>query len=121
MANKQSYVDEINRIRTNPTSVIPELQQRAAAYQGTLLKRPGAVDLMTQEGAAVVMETIEFLKKQSAVAPVTLDDLLSAAAQDHANDIGPKGITAHDGSDGSTTKSRIEKHCDWKVRYLINH
>jgi len=70
---------------------------------------------MTQEGAAVVKDTIEFLKKQPAVPPVTLDMLLSLAAEDHAKDIGPKGITAHEGSDGSTTKSRIEKHCDWKV------
>ena len=35
---------------------------------------------------------------------------------DHANDIGPRGIAAHDGSDGSTMKSRIERHGSWNGR-----
>ena len=61
----------------------------------------------------MVKETIEFLKTAQPVGPLVLSSELSAAAQDHVNDTGPKAIIGHDGSDGSTAQSRIEKHCDW--------
>jgi len=38
---------------------------------------------------------------------------LFKAADDHAKDIGEKGLLSHKGSDGSTYKDRIEKHCKW--------
>lgn len=41
------------------------------------------------------------------------DDSLAVAARDHANDIGPKGIVGHSGSDGSTMTDRIERYGEW--------
>ena len=38
---------------------------------------------------------------------------MEKAGADHLKDIGPKGILSHTGSDKSTYKSRIEKHCKW--------
>lgn len=38
---------------------------------------------------------------------------LEKAAQDHLDDIGPKGILSHTGSDKSNYKTRIEKYCKW--------
>ena len=35
------------------------------------------------------------------------------AAEDHLNDIGPKGLLSHTGSNKSTYKDRIEKYCKW--------
>ena len=32
---------------------------------------------------------------------------------EHLNDIGPKGILSHTGSNKSTYKTRIEKYCKW--------
>lgn len=38
---------------------------------------------------------------------------MADAARDHAEDIGPKGIAGHEGSDGSTMQDRIERYGDW--------
>lgn len=38
---------------------------------------------------------------------------MQAAAEEHLGDIGPKGILSHTGSDKSTYKDRIERHCRW--------
>jgi uncharacterized protein YkwD len=35
---------------------------------------------------------------------------LIKAAKDHVNDIGPKGLTSHTGSDGSSPYERIALH-----------
>ncbi len=44
--------------------IVPHLTSMLANFNGKILKRPGkSVDLMTNEGAKVVQETIEFLKK----------------------------------------------------------
>jgi uncharacterized protein YkwD len=53
------------------------------------------------------------LKKQAKLPAYTLEDGLTAAASDHANDIGPKGITGHTGSDGSSMTDRIERYGEW--------
>lgn len=47
---------------------------------------------------------------------------MEAAAQDHVNDtgnyinkkcVGPKGVTGHDGTDGSTMDARISRYGEW--------
>lgn len=42
-----------------------------------------------------------------------MDNGLNRAAARHANDIGPKGVTGHNGSDGSTMGQRIESEGRW--------
>ena len=39
--------------------------------------------------------------------------MLCRAAEDHVADIGPKGILSHTGSDKSSYKVRVERHCKW--------
>ena len=34
------------------------------------------------------------------------------ACRDHANDIGPKGLAQHDGTDGSNPRIRALRYCD---------
>ena len=38
---------------------------------------------------------------------------LEHAAFDHLCDIGPKGLLSHQGSNKSSYRDRIEKHCQW--------
>ena len=59
-------------------------------------------------------DAISYLKTLKDPLPeLTLNECLTKAAQAHASDIGPKGILSHTGSDKSTYKDRIEKHCQW--------
>ena len=51
-----------NIARQNPLSFIPILEQRLTKFDGLLYKEPGQIDLLTNEGAEVVKELIEFLK-----------------------------------------------------------
>jgi uncharacterized protein YkwD len=115
MSSPADIVASCNKLRTDPKSFIPYLEARLARFEGTKIKpmNPGEPWMMTQEGPAVVQETIEFLRTAPPVGPLVLSPELSLAAQDHVNDTGPKGITGHSGSDGSTAQSRIERHCDW--------
>ena len=53
------------------------------------------------------------MKKQPALPAYEWDEGLTSAARDHANDIGPKGITGHTGSDGSSMTDRIERYGEW--------
>ncbi|MFF4419591.1 CAP domain-containing protein [Streptomyces sp. NPDC001549] len=48
-------------------------------------------------------------RKNAGCEPLTVDPRLAAAAQAHADDMAANGLTAHDGSDGSTALSRMEK------------
>jgi len=40
---------------------------------------------------------------------------LSKAAIDHAEDIGPKGICGHTGSNGSSMTDRMNKYGKWDI------
>lgn len=42
-----------------------------------------------------------------------MDKYLSKACADHINDLGPKGLTGHTGSDGSSVDQRIERYGEW--------
>jgi uncharacterized protein YkwD len=72
-------------------------------FNGNILKRPGKIDLRTQEGSAVVQETLEFIKKVSPLTTpaLTWSNELWKACRDHVKDTGPSGITGHTGADGS--------------------
>lgn len=78
---------------------------------GKLLKMPGLNPVMHHEGKTAFEEAIQFLKKQK---PVDVEffhnELLNNSARDHADDIGPKGVTGHTGSDGSNYGQRIERY-----------
>ena len=60
-----------NEIRTDPKSFIAELEAMLPGFEGNLFKRPGSINLMTNEGPAAVQECIEFLKKQEAMPALT--------------------------------------------------
>lgn len=110
----QSVVDEHNKIRKNPKSYVPILEKQLTLFKGDVLYLPGQIGIQTNEGKAAYLEAIEFLKKQQPLGELAYDDHLSMACQDHAIDIGEKGITGHTGSDGSSMTNRIERYATWK-------
>lgn len=109
----KAVFEEHNKVRTDPSSYIEKLENCMKHFRGDILYLPGEDGLQTYEGKAAYEEAIEFLKRQIPVNPLKLDDNLSSACQDHLNDIGPKGLSSHDSSDGKNLADRIEKYCEW--------
>lgn len=110
------FIKEVNRIRTQPQSYIPYLEEKIKYFKGNIYEQPGEIPLETQEGAKAVTEAINFLKKQEKLHPLEENKLLSQSAKDHVNDIGPKGLTDHIGSDSSEPKDRMERYLQWSKK-----
>jgi hypothetical protein len=112
---RQAIVDEHNKLRSDPQSYIPILEGQIEYFKDNILYRPGETPVQTYEGKEAFLQAIEFLRTVQPVEGLTLQDSLTAAANDHAADIGPKGLVTHEGSDGKNLSDRIENHAEWEV------
>jgi uncharacterized protein YkwD len=109
-----AVLEELNLARTNPKTYALLLQDYRATFNGKIAKRPGKIDLMTSEGTRAVDEAIRALNKQSPLDALRPSKGMSLGARDHVRDIGPKGITGHNGSDGSRPFDRINRYGEWQ-------
>ena len=64
----------------------------------------------TQEGQFAYVEAIEFLRQQKAQKPFAWSRELEDAADNHVQDIGPKGLVSSIGTDGSMPTDRISRY-----------
>lgn len=112
-ALENSVLDELNLARTNPQTYAKILQDYRNQFQGRLVKRPGKIDLSTTEGTAAVDEAIRELKGRKPMQGFRISRGMSLAAKDHVKDTGPRGLTGHRGSDGSTPFDRMNRHGRW--------
>ena len=62
------------------------------------------------EGDNVFKEAIQFLKSLPPLKPLQWDENLCRSAQEHVNDIGPKGLLLYQSSDGTEPEDRISKY-----------
>ncbi len=62
------------------------------------------------EGDSVFKEAIAFLKSLSPLKPLQWDENLARSAQEHVDDIGPKGLLLYQSSDGTEPEDRISKY-----------
>lgn len=111
---EEKLLSEHNRIREEPTYIIPYLENHLQYFQSENLFLPGEIARKTLEGKMAYLETIEFLKSQRPVNPLIWLPHLHKAAKDHAIDIGKNGLTSHEGSDNSNVSKRIERYCEWE-------
>ena len=109
----QSVHHSQNQVRRDPKSFIPKLEAMLKLFDGALYKKPGKIPLRTNEGPAAIRECIDFLRSAKPLHELTLSDEISKACEDHANDIGPKNISGHNGSDGSSFSQRMERYGEW--------
>lgn len=107
---EQSVLDEINLARTNPNAYADILAQRRQYYQGNLFNLPGQVSRITQEGVSALDEAIRVLRSTSPLPALNPSRGMSLGAKDHVNDIGPKGLVTHTGSDGSDPTKRVNRY-----------
>lgn len=105
----------LNQARTDPSGYAQTLKEKLQYFNGTKYKEPGQqVTLLTNEGAAAVEEAIRELESQKPLKPLSLSNGLSHAAMDLLLDHGSKGLTGHQGSDGSRPSDRMSRHGEWQ-------
>ena len=111
----ERVVHEINACRTNPSAFAARLEKTKQYYQGKNVVKANETTLVTNEGVSAVDECIQVLQKTAPMSPLTLPMCagLTQSCQDHNDDTGPKGITGHDGSEGSKPADRINRHGLW--------
>lgn len=109
---KEVYIAQ-NRLRKDPASFIPLLEEKLKYFEGKTLKIPGEIALVTNEGPAAVKEAIQHLRNQKSLPELKWNASMAQAAQDHAHDIGPKGSFSHSGSDGSDLSARLDRYGEW--------
>lgn len=105
--------EEQNKIRTDPKSYISKLQSWLPKFRDNTLYLLKENPLKTFEGKHAIEEAIRFLSKQNPLPALVYSEALSKAASDHVKDIGEKGLTTHEGSNGETVSDRIEKYTEW--------
>jgi uncharacterized protein YkwD len=114
LANAAQLLIELNNFRKNPQSAIEHLEKLKTQFKENVLYRDGELPVQTNEGVAAVEEAIESLRNAKPLPEFELDDRLTKSAQLHVDDIGPKGLSSHEGSNGSSVSDRIELFCEWE-------
>lgn len=111
---EKEVIIEMNKVRKNPQSYIPILEEYKKNFQGNKVKIGPRKYMMTKEGVAVVDETIAFLKAQNPVGELSPSQGMSLGAKDHVNDQGSTGTYGHYGSDKSDPFTRVNRHGKWR-------
>lgn len=112
---EQEIFDEMNLARADPQKYASYVEDYKKYYNGNRLTLPGRQKaLVTNEGVPAVDEAINFLRNQKALPPLASAKGLCLAAKDHANDLATKGLSGHQGSDGSLPNARVDRYGDWE-------
>ena len=108
----QNIFNLINKYRANPRELARHLE-RLKKYLDTttnILSEPDKIQNQMVEGEEVFNEAIQFLKNLRPLEPLQWEDALAASAQEHVDDIGPKGLLLYQSSDGTEPEERITKY-----------
>ena len=105
-----AVLQELNLARTNPAAYAGYVEQHKRDFKNNNMVLVDGLWIKTVEGIPAVDEAIGYLRKVAPAPALSASGLLVLAARDHVNDIGPKGMTGHEGSDGSRPTERIRRH-----------
>ena len=102
----------INKFRKNPRELAKQLEliRTYLDPESNILSEPNKIQIQMVEGDNVFKEAIQFLKSLSPLKPLIWDENLTKSAQEHVNDIGPKGLLLYQSSDGTEPEDRITKY-----------
>ena len=77
------------------------------------MRNPDGIDLQTNAGVGEWHEARNMLGIQKSFPKLIWNDYLALAAEDHCNQMGPLGLTGHDGTDGSKAWDRMKRYGNW--------
>ena len=78
------FVQELNILRTNPKSYIPNIQEEKKYLQGNILKLPGQdPGFKTVEGISAYNECINFLENANSISPIQMNKSLLNIANEY--------------------------------------
>ena len=100
---------EMNLMRSDPQAYVAVLQDYRRQFQGSIVVRPGRINIQTREGVPAVDEAIAFLRRQKPMSLLSPDLILALTAGDHVSDQGPTGFIGHYGSDGRDFLTRVSR------------
>lgn len=101
----------LNDYRRNPKILAKHLENlKKYLDKNNVLSEPGKIPMQMVEGEDVINEAIKFLSTIKPLSPLELDPYLCMSAQEHVDDIGPKGMLSYQSSDGTEPEDRISKY-----------
>ena len=102
----------MNNFRRNPKELAKKLEliRTYLDPETNILSEPNKIQIQMVEGDSVFKEAIQFLKSLPSLPPLIWDTNLTQSAQEHVNDIGPKGLLLYQSSDGTEPEDRIAKY-----------
>ena len=110
---EEEIFNEHNKLRKNPKIYIQKLEKSLNFYQNNILSKENEIPIPTYEGINAVKNAINFLRNQEPVQELIYSKEMSLSCKDLVNDIGPKGLVTHEGTEIKNIYNRLEKYCDW--------
>jgi uncharacterized protein YkwD len=110
---EREVVMYLNDVRTSPERYadhLSELKERPGWPARPESKSPSA----RSEESTGLDEMVLSLRDREPLPPFKVSKGLSFAARDLVQDLGPKGLTGHKGSDGSSLFERMNRHGQWE-------
>jgi len=121
VALERGVVDELNRVRTDPSRYARTLENDLQYYRGNLFRRPEDESaLQTREGADGLREAIQALRAARPLPPLRLSAGMTLGARDHVKDQAPRGLMNHRGTDGSMAWDRVSRYGQWLTKVSEN-
>jgi len=101
----------LNEFRKNPKTLVKHLEslKKFLDTKTNILSEPGKIQMQMIEGENIFNEAIKFLNGLGPLEPLTLDERLCKSANEHVQDIGPKGLLSYQSSCGTEPEERISK------------
>ena len=108
----QNIFNLINKFRANPRELARHLQQlkKYLDTNSNILSEPDKIQIQMVEGEEVFNEAINYLNNLRPMQPFQWEEALAQSAQEHVDDIGPKGLLLYQSSDGTEPEERITRY-----------
>jgi uncharacterized protein YkwD len=108
--DERAVLEELNALRADPAGYARKLGLYRTYFKANLVRLPGSkVDIETEEGVAVVDETIAVLARQIPLGALAPAALLKDAAGDHVAEQSASGMVGHESNDGSEPSDRVRR------------